>query len=101
MVDERQHDVSRAVFGNKARLTVFAALARVDGSTYAAEIAEETGLAPNVVGGILDALAEAGVLEDLPAFPGQRRRYYGIPSLQLWDSAHELLERYGRQEAAR
>jgi hypothetical protein len=83
---------SKALFGNRDRLVVIAAVSHSDGIVCAADLERRTELANNRVRAQLIALTDAGLLAQDRREPRDRTQWYRrIPS-PLWAACAALYE---------
>jgi len=80
---------SKAVFKSQYALEVMLVIAQED-RFYQGQIAKDVGCEPSYVGEFLKHLAAVGLIESLPAEPGQMRKYYRRVPSPLWGSCLEL-----------
>lgn len=93
-------DVSAAVFGNKYRLEVIAAIASAPGDVYARELAVEIGVPDNLVTPSLTKLEHAGYIERLPRpRPNDPQYYRNVnPESAIWAMALALVSEVAAEE---
>lgn len=90
---ERIREVSKALYGNRYRLEVAAAVAQWEpGVVHARALATELRVPDNVVQGELKHFASAGILVPLGRHPRQRTVDYERMPSPYWSSARELLD---------
>lgn len=82
---------SKAMFGNKYRLEVAAAVGDSGGVLYARDIARILGVSDNLVFAVLKQFEEAGMLQDLGRVEGQQQHYYARADSFFWDACSRLL----------
>jgi|ERR1700722_19136389 len=87
---------SKALFGNRDRLEVMAAIAASrDGLVCAADLERSVGLANNRVRAQLIALYEAGLLQAMPRSRDRIQWYQRQPS-RLWQAAVDVYTEWNR-----
>jgi hypothetical protein len=97
-VDSDQiRDLSKGLFGNRYRLEIAAEIAQLDGDLFhAKELADNLGIAHNVVSEQLKSFVDVGVCEDIPSVRGQRHRFFRRLDSKYWSGCLVILEQVTR-----
>jgi hypothetical protein len=93
-VDSDQiRNFSKGLFGNRYRLEIAAEIAQMDGDLFhAKELADNLGIAHNVVSGQLRSFVDVGVCDDMPSVSGQRHRFFRRNDSSYWSGCLATFE---------
>lgn len=84
---------SKGLFGNRYRLEIAAEIAQMDGDLFhAKELADNLGIAHNVVSEQLKSFVDVGVCDDMPSVNGQRHRFFRRLNSNYWSGCLAILE---------
>lgn len=93
MDSDEIRNFSKGLFGNRYRLEIAAEVAQVNGDLFhAKELADNLGIAHNVVSEQLKSFVEVGVCDDMPSVSGQRHRFYRRLDSTYWAGCLATLE---------
>lgn len=91
MNEEEVRRFSKAVFGNRHRLEVLAAIANSEQPFYVQQLAVDTGIPASTIAPIVDELAE--LAPSLPRTARNAPRHRERVEHPIWDLAADLLRR--------
>jgi DNA-binding MarR family transcriptional regulator len=102
MVPEQLRRLSSAVFGNRYRFELLAALvAAGDGGVCVTTLAASGGAASSVYYPPLKQLVDAGLVRRLDPPPGERRVHYVVTDNAAWTGLRQMMQDLGVQAIRR